>query len=312
MCEFKEDEIREQKSLFGVVIDDDLINEDAETQLGEIREARSLFDAEHDEPGDTQMQTLGLCDQPETEPRKGFWRRQFQAEPTRRQKQYDWFFGVIMPVVCIFFDPIVFKSWGGDGTGGLLSTYRPFAYTGSFISIMLMMAWLLWREKLGGFSALIAGMFFAASAISLAIGVVLVPFSFLGLIVLIGALGFTPLFTSVIFARNGVRALRAANGSLAHLKLVFATILGSLWGLTIPYVLNVEVNRSLDLIAKGSPATIRLHGLKLRLLAPLVDPGQLQTIYWNAPENSVQRSEIDRLYVQLTGHQVNPRAWFDH
>ena len=62
------------------------------------------------------MQQLKLNeDEIETiEPRKPFWRRQFQIESTTGQKKFDWIFGVIMPVICFVFDPIVFK---GNGFG---------------------------------------------------------------------------------------------------------------------------------------------------------------------------------------------------
>src|SRR5258707_7212324 len=123
MSDLLTEEIREPMSLFDVEID-----VDAEMQIEEVRMPTSLFDNES-EQGDSDMQTLGLCDEPDSEKRKGFWRRQFQAEPTRRQKQYDWFFGVIMPLVCIFFDPIVFKMWCGDRGGGIFGAYRPFAYS---------------------------------------------------------------------------------------------------------------------------------------------------------------------------------------
>ncbi len=62
------------------------------------------------------MQPLGLNnDEIEKDaPGKGFWRRQFQKESTALQKNSDWFFGVILPVICFVFDPIVFKgnNWG--------------------------------------------------------------------------------------------------------------------------------------------------------------------------------------------------------
>src|SRR5437762_7574420 len=229
MYELQTDEKREPKSLFDVDI-----NEDDDVQIDGVRPPKSIFDTGL-EQAECELQTLGSCGQPETEKRKGFWRRQFRVEPTRRQRQYDWFFGVVMPAVCIFFDPIVFKFWG-EPDGGILGAYRPFAYAGSFVSIILMITWLLWREKLSGFSALLAGVFFAASAISLIIGVVLLPFSLIGIVFyLIGLLGFTPLFTSVIFLRNGVRALRAANIGLERRTLVYASSLSALWGLSFPF-----------------------------------------------------------------------------
>lgn len=225
MLLLEQDEFREQKSLFGVITEE----ETDDLQAEETRPVRSLFDTEPYQ-GETEMQTL---------------------------------------------------------------------------------TWLLWRDKLAGLGALIAGLFFIASAISLAIGIVLIPFSLFGLIVLIGALGFTPFFTSVIFLRNGVRAMRAAKVDLPQGRRIFAAILGGIWGLTIPYALNVEVTHSIDLIARGTPNTIRLQGLKLRLLAPLVDPGQLQKIYLDLPQNSAERSEVGHLYFQLTGQPANEYPRFD-
>jgi hypothetical protein len=251
------------------------------------------------------MQTLGLFDDvPIAEQwEAGFWRRQFQQESTRKQRRYDWAFGVIMPVVCFFFDPFIFKFWGSAG-GGVLGAYKPFAYSGSFISILGMMAWLLWREKLGGYSAILSGLFFLAGSFALLIGIPLIPFSLIGTLYLVGLVGFTPLFTSVIFLRNGVRALRAAKLDFNGSKLAAAIAAGTLWGLALPYSLNNEVQCSLDLIAKSSPEIIRIQGLKLRLLSPLVDPDQLKKAYGNTPENSTERREIGRLYEQLTGEEL--------
>ena len=301
MSEIQFEEIREQKSLFGVNSD---IDED-ESQIDDIRPARSLFENHH-EHGETDMQILGLSDDaPQAEEWEyRFWRRQFQQNPTCRQKQYDWAFGVIMPVLCFFFDPFIFKFWGST-SGGVLGAYKPFAYSGSFISILGMIAWLLWREKLGGYSAILSGLFFVAGFFALLIGIPLFPFSLVGSLALIGLVGFTPLFTSVIFLRNGVRALRAAKLDFNRSKLAGAIAVGSLWGLAVPYALNIEVQRSLDLVAKGTPETIRVQGLKLRLLALMVDAEQLNKPYGKAPENSAERSEIARLYTQLTGKELN-------
>src|SRR5438270_8036310 len=138
-------EIREQKSLFDVQAD-----EETDSQLEALRQPKSFFDIEPEE-GNSKMQTLGLSDEPKnnTDDEPGFWARQFQTEPTPSQKRWDWYFGVIVPVVCVFFDPFIFRTWDHIG-GGILGAYRPFTYAGSFISIMLLVTWLLWREKLGG------------------------------------------------------------------------------------------------------------------------------------------------------------------
>jgi hypothetical protein len=197
----------------------------------------------------------------------------------------------------------VFRAW--SITGGLLSAYKPFAYSASAIAIALMVTWLLFRDRLGWLNALFAGAFFAASTISLAIGAVLLPISLIGLVILVGALGLTPIFTGVIFLRNGVRALRAAKLDVTNVKLDYASIVGTLWALAIPFTLQMEVNRSIDLIAHGTPETIRVQGLKLRLLAPIVDASQIRRISRNESLGSEQRNETEALYRQLTGKEVD-------
>src|SRR5215467_10779528 len=97
------DEIRESKSLFGVT------DTDEELAIEKLRSPKSLFDKEpepeQEEMGDVQEDAS--CGEPDKEKPLGFWKRQFQQEATKAQKRFDWMFGVVMPAVCFYFDPIV-------------------------------------------------------------------------------------------------------------------------------------------------------------------------------------------------------------
>src|SRR5260221_6371015 len=109
------------------------------------------------------MQTLGLDEEPTNTPvdpptpYAGFWKRQFQPETTRSQKTFDWMFGVVLPVTCFFFDPIVFKTHSFGSA--LLGPYKPFAYLFTFVSIMAMVGWLLGIKGLRNFSAALGSLF---------------------------------------------------------------------------------------------------------------------------------------------------------
>jgi len=138
-----------------------------------------------------------------------FWTRQFHLEPTSRQRRFDWAFGVVLPTICVAADPIVFSSFLGEGDA-LLARYKIFAYLLSSVSIMAMAAWLLWGQRLGGLRPILGGLFMAGSAISLIVGLILLPFSLIGMLLLIGFLGFTPLFSSFVYFRNSVRAINGA------------------------------------------------------------------------------------------------------
>ena len=40
---------------------------------------------------------------------RGFWKKRFTGIPTRRQKYWDVFVGMLLPVACVVFDPFVFQ-----------------------------------------------------------------------------------------------------------------------------------------------------------------------------------------------------------
>ena len=182
------------------------------------------------------------CDALVTKP--GFWERQLSKAADKKTNKWDWIFGVIMPGFCFVADPFVFKS-GFGSNDGFLSDYRPFAYLLSFASIMAMIAWLLWGERLKGFGVLVSGVLAAGAAISLVIGLILFPFSFLGLIVLIGIFGFTPLFTSVVFWRNSLRAYLAAKPYFESGLLTRTVGLVMLSALVIPIIVNAALEKNI-------------------------------------------------------------------
>lgn len=140
--------------------------------------------------------------------RLGFWRRQFTGTATSKQTKFDWLFSVILPVICFAFDPIVFRS-----EGDLLYRFAPVAVPLSYTAIMGTMLWLLIGKRLGRLNTWLSGIFAICAVVSLAIGVVLFPFSAVGMFIIIGFLGYTPLLMSFSLFRNAVRSYRAAGTS---------------------------------------------------------------------------------------------------
>ena len=245
----------------------------------------------------------------ETEPRKGFWQRQFQTESTESQKTFDWLFGVILPVACFVFDPVVFK---GDAWGAAyLGTYKPFAYTLSFVSVMAMSAWLIWGEKLKWLNAFLAGLFIVGGIVSLGIGIILSPISLLGLIVLIGALGFTPMFSAVVYLRNSLRAYQAAKPFLEKSVLVYSFALSAIFSAVVPSVINAEINRALDKIIKGDARMVHAESQSLEYVAPLINFDVLALPYQrSAPEEreTEKMKAVAEIYKEMTGEDLERKA----
>jgi hypothetical protein len=171
------------------------------------------------------------------EKKTGFWRRQFRDSATSGQKKFDWVFGVILPVACIYFDPIIFTKQLDPKP--YLGRIAVFSYVLSFAAIMGTMAWLLWGEKLKWVNAPLAGLFAVSSAAAFGIGVCIAPISFLGLVIVIGALGFTPFFCSIVMFRNSVRAFRSAKTSIEPGLLLNSFVLAAVASVVIPYLLNI-------------------------------------------------------------------------
>jgi hypothetical protein len=108
------------------------------------------------------------------------------------------------------FDPFVFK---GSETTNLdfplqmpgFSTLQPpayFAYPAIAIQILVIVAVLVVGRFPPAIGAFLAGVLFLGMFVAGAIGVLLFPLSTLGLILLIGMLGYTPLFTAWAFGRR--------------------------------------------------------------------------------------------------------------
>lgn len=199
-----------------------------------------------------------------------FWRRLFSEERNNSREVFDWVFGVVLPTACVYFDPMVFSGeWIGDQ--GMMESIRPFAYTLSFISILFMAAWLLWGGKLGAFNALLAGLFFFGGFVSLMVGIVLIPFSLIGLFILIGILGFTPLFSALVYLRNARTAFDMARPYFRESSLVSAVLFAVLLSAALPLAVNSHVEREIKLVEKGSQEEANSALERLRNYGPLVD-----------------------------------------
>ncbi len=225
----------------------------------------------------------------------GFWRRQFQAQASKRQKIFDWTFGVVLPTACCFFDPLVFKG-GISHNGAMLGDYKPFAYLISFSSIILMMLFLLFGKKLGWFNAVLGGLFMVGAAISLIVGIWIFPLSLIGLIFLIGALGFTPLFAAFVYARNSFRAISYAKLTTRKNLLYNLVSVSAIFSFVLPYVFYVNVKASLREMESGNPTVILENKRKLQYFAPLINVDKLALKSCGSADDESKNAIRDAVY----------------
>ncbi len=140
-----------------------------------------------------------------------YWVGQFDAPGTRRQQAFDVIFGLVMPVVCMIFDPIVFKGSDALSGEGMLSELQWFAYSGLAIELIVLESWLLYGGRLGRWRDVFGGIMLGGAIVAALIAVTIFPLSLIGLLLLVGTLGFTPFLTSLVLARNAARALARGN-----------------------------------------------------------------------------------------------------
>ena len=142
-----------------------------------------------------------------------FWVRQFAMPATRRQRVFDVIFGMVMPIVCMIFDPIVFKGSEVLSGVGMLSEWQWFAYAGLAVELIALGLWLKYGERLRRWRDVLGGMMLGGAIIAALIGVTIFPLSLIGVVfMLVGTLGFTPFFTSLVLARNATRAFARREG----------------------------------------------------------------------------------------------------
>jgi hypothetical protein len=178
-----------------------------------------------------------------------------QAGLIDRRKQvliFDFVWGIVMPVVCLVFDPFVFKGDGnldfmgapdafvrpdwGDFSEAAFIAYPILAWQLAVMAIVLVIGRL--RNE---WAAAAAGSLLGGMLVALAIGIMLFPLSTLGLLVLWGMLGYTPLFTAFSYGRRAREMWRQATSKMSWQRALFFALIG--------VILATAISTSVGLVA---------------------------------------------------------------
>ena len=258
------------------------------------------------------MKTLVEESSTSFEERPGFFARQFAPKATQAQNIFDLIFGVVGPVCCYYFDPAIFRG-GGIGVGApMLSRYQLFAYALSLIQIPLLLVWLVLRRQLHSLSAPIGGALLAGSVFSFLVGVFILPYTVLGLIILVGILGFTPFFTAFVYLRNAWRALSAQERNFAYSSRYLTAVLAGIISIGLPIlvgrVTSETVRRSTYSIISGDAKQAELAVNQISWL-PFIPQESLDIIIaaYQSSTDPVRKELLRKSYRQLTGEDIDTR-----
>ena len=256
------------------------------------------------------MRIEAQIDGPSANPELGFWQRQFAASATRAQMTFDLLFGVAGPILCFTFDPIVFRN---GIERALYPEYQLFAYSFSGLQILLLLYWLWLTPRIEPWSQFVGGMLLAGAIFCLALGIVLAPYSLMGLLLASGVFGFTPFLTAFVYLRNGVRALRRGPKSESGVMRVMVSLTGIVVVFGLPLLLSVPihlaVNRAVNDIVHGNPqqAIAAAHRLvPLRFFAG-AELDEIVNTY-NAATDEKRKELLKSCYREITGEDIERRA----
>jgi hypothetical protein len=246
----------------------------------------------------------------QSETRGDFLRRQFRDEATLAQVIFDITIGIVLPILCLVFDPLVFRN--GLYGAPLAGQIQLFAYAFIAIQIIALAVWLGVGSRAGEWCGVLAGIMLAGALFSVGIGIFLLPLSLFGLIVLVGALGFTPFVTAVIYLRNARRALKAAKAQMVSGGLVLTLLLGATLALGAPAFAHWRVNklieRSVAEVLGGDDAKAEAAARRLRQVS-WFDSAELDQVVW-AYGRTTDPREKERLalaYYKITGDDIEYR-----
>lgn len=263
------------------------------------------------------MTELSLTREPDEfgsrkERRRRWWRRQFGADAGGAQIKFDVAFGIVLPLFCLYFDPIVFDGFGSDG-GGLLERYQLFAYLVIASEVLTLVGWLALGKRAGVWRVALGSIMLAGALFSSIIGLILLPFSLIGLLLLIGALGFAPFFSAFVYLRNGWRAVKFDGaGRPLHASVLGATVLGSVFVMggcaAAQWTFSRIVSQSLHQVSSGAPprSTEAVARLKRLNNFSAEIPDQIMFAY-QSETDLARREHSARAYKEITGFDLAER-----
>jgi hypothetical protein len=236
---------------------------------------------------------------------RGFWARQFAVGSTPGQRVFDVGFGLLAPAFCLIFDPAVFRTDSPFPIGDL-HRFRLFAYLEIALGVVAFGYFLLFRRP----SAALAGILSAGALFSALVGILILPLSLIGLLVLIGIFGFVPFLSAFVLWRNACRckkrlvAQQPAAGVRARLALTAVVALAIPAGVqfTASRMATEAMRRVVGNSETDPAAQIRILQ-RIRIAAETDD---LVEAYQKTGDLG-ERARLASIFKQITGQRIDSR-----
>lgn len=235
----------------------------------------------------------------------GFFKRQFDMNVTGRQDGFDITFGFVMPILCFILDPLFFKSWFIEY--GWFGDFQLFAYSVAAIEIITLFLWMFPKQHPQGIGKVYGSIMLAGGVFSFVLGIILLPFTLVGILFIIGFLGFIPFLTAFVFWRNGIRAIRHGGWDVNSDNIILGIVLGGVFALIAPLFFQWRVWQStenwIEQIKENRPnANQAIIQMKVLNYITAYEEKELRKSFYDEYYKSYARKELLlNAYLEVTG-----------
>ena len=208
-------------------------------------------------------------------------------------------FGIVLPVACLWLDPIVFTDRGFiRSRPGFLSHLAPLAWTCTGLFITTLSVQLAFRPR----SRVVAGVLATGALFALVVQVLILPLALIGSLMLIGLMGFIPFFTCRAYwlaARRCLEDIRADPPPTDRAAYAVGPAAMALLVVLQLAALRVAEASYRDLL-HPDPATRRVAIDRLVTLRRVFDRRRIVTAFNRTPDPLKQQRLVEA-YAELTG-----------
>ena len=232
----------------------------------------------------------------------GIWARQISGRGTVWQTAFDVAFGIVAPILCVAFDPGVLRPDGWEFLGALQDV-RLFVYLVIALGIAALGYFLVTRKG----SWILAGALYAAAVFAVFLGVVMLPMSALGLLLVVGIFGFTPFVSAFVLWRNARRCRQSAE---VRANAWLAAALGFLLMLGVPGLVQGGVatmgNRAVARVIGGAGHDVSGDVRIARRMRVATRADAIVSAYQKSTDLA-ERARLAAAYEEITGVSMERR-----
>lgn len=153
-------------------------------------------------------------------------------------------------------------------------------------------------------------MLLAGAIISFAIGVMIFPLTLIGILFVIGLLGFVPFITGFVYLRNALRAISHGGPAASQSPRVATVLFSAVIAIGLPasaqWTVTEIVKQSIAEILDQNSGSVDVPVARIKRLHLVVDTDRIVREY-EKESNMVLRERLGRAYKGITGEEIDRR-----